>query len=391
MRIAVILFSLAFIGCANSSKDECGDKFLLLWPTASDEFKFQVVHLSTLKSAYELKGSAAEIYYESRITDSGFEGKIARPRLTRAGGGVCVPMDTGSSMALTTYAHFEQLYKFDQQLGVDGQVSWPRKVGVEIHLRSPNGHTHNNAHYFTKADAVAVIPYSHDALTLALNPGVLAHEHFHAHFQSQVMRPLNFALEILTSVEHLFYSGFGIKPAVQDADNGNIDGIGGVNKFIVRSWNEGLADFYGSVFSKTRDFFSSSFEKEGPLRDLGGPLLPFRTGKELLLQLNQARPEKRNETGVGYSYNQGTMLARVLYRIARSGAMAPQNLLKHVVLKLNKIPAMVSPSFSTQVMEFEQVLPAILEGITLNPAACEAIRATVSETVLLRSFSSCGS
>ncbi len=390
MRLAVLLFSLATFGCANSSHDECGDKFLLLWPTASKEFKFQEVHLSTLKSPYELKGSAAEIFFESRITDSGYEGSVARPRLTRSGGGVCVPMDAGSSMALTAYAHFEQLYYFDRQLKVDRQISWPRKVGVEIHLSSPEGETHNNAHYFSKADAIAVIPYTQDGLTLSLNPGVLAHEHFHSHFQAQVIAPLNSIIEVLMSVEQLFYSGFGIKPEVDDVNAGNSQTTGGMNKFVIRSWNEGLADFYGAVFSDNRDFFSKSLSKLGPQRDLSGPIQNFRSGQDLINQFEMVPLNKRNAVGVSYSYHQGTMLARVLYRIALSGIMPPTELLKHILLKLPKFPAMISPAFSHHVMDFEDVLPSALEGITLNPAACETIKATVSKSTLLRSFSSCG-
>jgi len=57
---------------------------------------------------------------------------------------------------------------------------------VEIHIRAGDSSgNHNNAHYFSKSDSIAVIPYSQNGLSLSLNPGVLGHEHFHAHFQSQ--------------------------------------------------------------------------------------------------------------------------------------------------------------------------------------------------------------
>lgn len=389
MRVALLLFSLATFGCANSSHDQCGDRFLLLWPTATKEFKFQEVHLPTLKSPYEVKGSAAEVYFESRLTDSGYSGSVARPRLTHTGSGLCVPMDAGSSMALTAYAQFEQIQKFDQELGSDNQVSWPRKVGVEIHLRSADGFTHNNAHYFSRSDAIAVIPYSEDGLTLSLNPGVLGHEHFHAHFQAEVINPLNNGLELMTSVENLFYSGFGIKPVIEDTEGGDTRSIGGLNKFIIRSWNEGLADFYGSAFTGQSDFFSPSLSQLRYDRTLAGPLGTFISGNQLEAQSNTVPPIKYNM--VGTSYQQGTLLARVLYRIAASGAIDQTELLKRIMQRLSKIPALVAPAFSSRVMDFEEILPILIEGIKLNADSCDAIKATVSKPILLRSFSQCGS
>jgi len=117
MRLVLAILLLATVGCANNSHDQCGNKVLLLWPTASNEFKFREIEFTTLKSPYELKGSAAEVFYEGRVTDSGYDGSVARPRLTRAKGGLCVPTDAGSSMALTAYKHFENLQIFDRSLG----------------------------------------------------------------------------------------------------------------------------------------------------------------------------------------------------------------------------------------------------------------------------------
>jgi len=399
MRLFWLTLLLASAGCANNTHDECGDKFLLLWPTAANDYSFQEVHLSTLKSAYEVRGSAAEVYVESRITDSGFEGKPARPRLTRSSGGLCVPMDVTSSMALTAYAHFEHIQKFDQKLQVDKQISWPRKVGVEIHIRAGEGHTHNNAHYFSKADAVAVIPYNNDGLPLGLNPGVLAHEHFHSHFQAQVINPLNDAIDILTSVEQFFYAGFGVKPQVEDLDNEQLNTAGSLNKFVVRSWNEGLADFYASVYTDSREFFSKSLANLASVRDLGGPLRGFKSGAELVGQAGQNLPvaastesmrQARRRNMVGTSYQQGTLLARLMYRVAQSGSVSPRDLLQRVLTRLSRVPSLVSPQFHARVIDFEEIVPVLLEGQTLNAVACESMKQALSKPILLRSFPQCG-
>lgn len=375
MRWILLLASLALSACANSPQDECGGKVLLLWPTASQSYSFQEVQLSTLVSPYELKGSAAEIFYQNSVSDQGFSGSPARPRLTRSGN-VCVPMDTESSLALATYAHFENLQRFDQELNAAEQVSWPRKVGVDIHLRSPDGGIHNNAHYLSRADVTAVIPYSLNGLNLALNPGVLAHEHFHAHFQSQVNRPLNESLEIVV----------GVKPSVEDIYSQEMNSAGSLNKFVLRSWNEGIADLYGAIYSGRADFFTVSLPNLEDRRDLNSPIGFFQAGNALSeLPRGPGNPLSKVET----AYSQGALLARVLYRIAQTGELTPKKFMAHIMKRLEHIPSAVSTSFSKRVMNFDEILPIVLEGTVLSPSNCHTLEKAMTKAIWQGSFSQC--
>lgn len=387
MRLCVVLLLFAAVGCANSPQDECGGKVLLLWPTAAGEYKFQEIQLSTLKSPYELKGAAAEIYYEGRITEGGFSGPVARPNLTRSSGGVCVPTDVASSLSLGTYAHIERLQQFDQKLDVAQQLSWPRKVGVNIKLFNGDGLSHSNAHYFGRSDAMAVVPYTDSSLPLALNPGILAHEHFHAHFQSQINRVVSDSLSSnLISIEDLFYAGFGVKAAAEMQLS--LHTPEGLNKFVLRAWNEGLADFYGAIYSKKSDFFSSSIARLGPYRDLNGPLEKLKTAKSLNDDALSLDPDRNNV--VATSYQQGTNLARLMYRIAMSGMMDPEDMLKRVLDRLKNVSTVVTPLFMQRTMDFEEIVPPLLDGLTLNKDACSAAAATLSGEMMQRSFSQCG-
>lgn len=391
MRWIVLALLTAGIGCANSPQDECGGKVLVLWPTAAGDHKFQEVQLSTLKSPYELKGAAAEIYYESRMTERGFEGPVARPNLTRSKG-VCVPTDVGSSMALAAYAHMERLYFFDQKLQMDNQLSWPRKVGVEILLRSDEGVSHSNAHYFGRSDAMAVVPYTLSGVPMSLNAGVMGHEHFHAHFQSQVNNPLAQALSANVSLEEFFYAGFGPKPAFDEMEM-RPRNIMELNKFVVRGWNEGLADLYGGIFSGRESYFSSSLPQISEGRSLSGPLRLFMNGEQFRAQALNPRPNSLDvcqRSPMARSYCEGTMLARLMYRIANSGSMAPEALLKTVLERLNKISGAIPNIFSRRVLDFEEAVPLLLENVQLNTKACDAIKATLSKSLILRSFSQCG-
>jgi hypothetical protein len=157
-----LLTSLLLIGCANS-QNECGNKVLVPWPVAGGacEQSFREIVLRTLINPYRLHGGAAKVFFESGVGAAGLEGSVAEPRYTQSGD-VCVPTDAGSSMAVAVYAQFERIMGFERKLGVLDMLSWPRNVGVEIHLRMNGRDTHSNAHYVSAGDAVLIQPFKID-------------------------------------------------------------------------------------------------------------------------------------------------------------------------------------------------------------------------------------
>jgi len=55
----------------------------------------------------------------------------------------------------------------------------------------------------------------------------------------------------MTSFENLFYGFLYVKPVIEDVGRRRYWHRGSLNRFVMRSWNEGLADFYGAVFQAT--------------------------------------------------------------------------------------------------------------------------------------------
>lgn len=391
MRFILVLSTFLFAACANNPENECGDRFLLPMPTDGG-VEFKEVSLTTLGSPYRLKGAAAEIFVEGSLTADGYSGSVAQPKLTRSGH-VCVPMDTSSALALSTYAHFEQIYNFDRELGVNKQISWPRKVGIELRLRSPDGQTHNNAHYFGRSDSIGILPYSLRGMHVTLNRGILAHEHFHAHFQAQVLNPLSTGDDVISSAfERLFYSTFAVKPSVEDLDNADIRTNSGLNRFVLRAWNEGLADFYGAVFAGEPDFFSRTLPYLSAFRALEGPLNLFRPGEALRPTVQFTgrgdEVEYRKEM-VGIAYQQGTLLARLLYRLSSNDRSERKQFLARVLRQLHRIPALVGPQMERRILDFDMVVPLLLEGAELDQEDCRALAATISKDSVLRSIRPC--
>ncbi|MGE0529227.1 MAG: hypothetical protein AB7P49_19385, partial [Bdellovibrionales bacterium] len=344
MRFLVPQLVLAFVltagligmglGCANS-RHNCGNRVLLPWPAEQGGYSFQEIELDTLSSIYTLRGPVAEVYVEGHLAEDGYSGSVAEPRVTDSGD-ICVPQDVQSSMALSAYAQMERLHSFEQELGVAQQISWPRKVGIDIRLSGQTGLRHNNAHYFARQDVVAVIPYNvKNGIPMGINHGVFAHEHFHAHFQHLVIAPLNARLGGLN---------------VDDLEHADVTMKRGVNSYVLRGWNEGLADFYASVYIRRTEFLSETLPTRAKERDLDGVFTRMATGEEFAAEIRRVRSESpQPEVLVNVSYSQGTQLARLLYRLSLNGALPPRTFLAGIMKNLSRIPSALVSKFETEV------------------------------------------
>jgi len=386
---SILIATSNLVGCADAN-NKCGNKVLALWPSASGEYTFQEVILSTLSDPYSLSGGAAKIYYESMIGGNGFSGQVAQPRYTRSGD-LCVPMDAASSMAVSVYAQFERIMQFENRNGTLDMLTWPRRVGLDIHVRSTEGMTHNNAHYFGQGDSIAVLPYNLEGVPLGLNPGIMAHEHFHGHFQRQVISVTNAQLAPAFDVESLFYSSFApaqvsAKPTVEDVDRADLNTARGLNAFVLRAWNEGLADLYGAIYSGNPRFFDESLPALKNARALTSKIAPFMSAYGL--QFN-ARKIVDPKNLVAISYDQGAYLARLMFAVANSGAETPEKFLVHVMRRLKDIPPAIVPEYDSKVLEFEAVVPILLKDFPLNEKSCAALNKSISKQTMKKSFASC--
>src|ERR1700722_16664500 len=96
-----ILLSLVLAGCSHSGGG--GDtKFLLPWQDDNGQYGMREVTIATLASPTELRGEAAEIYFQNDFGAAGFKGSIAQPHVTKSGD-VYVPLDSDSAMAIAVY------------------------------------------------------------------------------------------------------------------------------------------------------------------------------------------------------------------------------------------------------------------------------------------------
>ena len=299
LRSAILTFflMLSFLGCGGP-KGSSGSsyRFLLPWADANGEYNLKEVQVDTLETPYILRGSIARIFVETSLTSAGLLGTEARPKLIRSNG-LYIPADAISSLAVTAYAQMERIFLLDQSLGWGEWLSWPRSIGISIPTRKAHGESeNNNARYFSWADVIIINPYSLPNIPLAINPGVLAHEHFHAHFQKLVLTPLNREFEEggLKSSESREYISL-----------------------VLRAWNEGLADLYGHIFSGDPEFMAKSISQvDSSFRSLKQEPTEFLEGRifrELVRQV-----QKQDRSPIYLSYIEGSKMARFFARLLES-------------------------------------------------------------------------
>jgi len=304
-----LLFPLALcLVLAACSERKSPSKVLLPELTVSGETRLVEVRFATLSDPRKVEGPAAIVYENPEVTDQGVHGKSAEPRLTAAGD-TWIPMDVKSSSALSVYLAYERLKAFDDKAIPDFSVSWPRRVAFDLNVRG-EGFV-NNAYYQGDNDVTVILPYTDAGAPITFNSAILAHEHFHAHFYqmfgADLMIPLGKNLGAPVGACGISSDGlFGL-----DEKSSSFRQI--LNFFILRGWNEGLADYYAVLFSGNPDFLESSLSTHGTRKvDVNPSFFPSRGGLQALLKkdLDGDTPVCLSLMG---AYEVGSQVARSLY------------------------------------------------------------------------------
>jgi hypothetical protein len=79
----------------------------------------------------------------------------------------------------------------------------------------------------------------------------------------------------------------------------------------------------------------------------------------------------------------------MLYRIAQNGTEPPDAFSARIVNRLKMIPDRVGPLMESSVMNFEDVVPILLEDYPLNSYSCGAVSEVLLPETFARSFTRC--
>lgn len=361
IQIGLGLSALAIIlsGCGLGFEGRfAGSLVWLPWSEQGGNIKFTKVHLKTLSDPRRISGAAARVYWQAGAGgEKGFSGPVVEPRLARRGH-TWLPLDIVSQQGLAVYGIYERLMEFDKSLGVQGRLQWPRSVGLQIRVRTPTGPKFNNALYDPDLDATIVVPYLLDDMPPALNKGILAHEHFHAHFASVFHNVVQTKNRMAPTQTEL------------------------MNTLSVAGWNEGLADFYAYVFTQDPSFMKASFSGAIGLRELKGAPPSLPTWVSLANEVSCAKyPCHFPALDLPVIYYMGTSLARtlVLWSETVKTPNASMLILKDVFSLLEHWPTDFEATVKSGQVEPSGFLQALIQHskLPIPPALCEELKKTV--------------
>ncbi len=359
--ILIALGFLSAVGCGLGFEGRAlGSLVWLPWSEQGGEVKYAQVHLRTLDDPRNISGPAAKVYWQAGAGARGFSGPVIKPRLARKGQ-VWLPLDIVSQQGLAVYGIFERLLDFDRSIGVEQRLRWPRPVGLQIRVRTPNGPKLNNALYDPDLDSTLIVPYRLNDMPPALNRGILAHEHFHAHFTS-VLR------EVTGS---------------RDLQSASLTAM--INYLVIAGWNEGLADYYAYVFTGDPAFMNSSFSRFNSSRELKGKPLPLPSWYSLQNDLDCKESAcKLGSLDKPVIYWIGTSVARSLFLWSQSLNQpdAQVIILKEVFFLLEKWTEKLKDEFHTGQIKPADFLEFLMResNLPISNAVCEQVKEAVRES-----------
>ena len=301
LSIFILLISVLSFGCSDRNP-KSSYKYLIPFLQADGSYKWQEVELTTLYSPFRLEGSTASIHYKPANGNKQDWGPVAEPKLARAGS-VWVPQDAPSAVALATYATMEALRKWETAIYPDTDKVYPRKLILEVAVKSSGEEVTDNAFYVPAWDVVLVVPYKEGGIPLAVNQGVIAHEHFHVQFWHHMMGPMIQKAE----------QEVGDRELKKDEETQLKE-----NLLLLRALNEGLADFYGYAFTGQARFINPSeimSAESAKVRALDFDFIGLDRSFMTLRQ-NMMINGAGDTCMSGSPYCLGTQVARLLYQMA---------------------------------------------------------------------------
>jgi hypothetical protein len=182
--------------------------------------------------------------------------------------GVYIPTNDLSQQMATIYFHLQNLAAMDIDAGAANVNSWPRDIGVAVRI-ADNAMKTNTAFYDGITDSMMFVPYTNDQVAIPINPGVIAHEHFHSLFYKIVSKDLKSTSahdrQSILAEMNIEIPGAAVVKASATFDE---DMHTYYEMAIAKGMNEGLADVWGWIYSGDPDFVSRSLPQEKVRRTL---------------------------------------------------------------------------------------------------------------------------
>lgn len=318
-------------GCARLSGGGGGHLFQIPWPDEKGRYQLQNVAIESYDNPSQLQGRYTKVFVTPGVNDRQFESPQPVGRYLRNRDGVYVPLDYISLQAAAIQAHYERLAKLDGE--VAAAANWPARIALDMNITRDDGkRTTDNALFWDELDALLIPPYTGSDVPIAVNAGILAHEHFHMIFYSMVVRPLGPDGKLIGSTAKDFrrLHAMHLLDGASSAQQGQASSPGAgfsqekvvvnYNALYLTALNEGLADFWGWVYTGDPAFIAASLPKEGERRRIDRVLEKQLDGKpELLAWVTDGGGKSLPaQQLMANAYAVGTTYSRALHELTRA-------------------------------------------------------------------------
>ncbi|XGC80383.1 hypothetical protein ACES2L_13710 [Bdellovibrio bacteriovorus] len=403
--IAAILSGGLLSACApqsDSSKPSGSIKVLAPLNNSKGGYSLGMMELLGISDLQSLTGKFARFFFSPKVVDQKLYGVSPKSRFIKNIEGEYIPANEMTQQLVTIYGHIQNLALLDEELGLAGLLSYPRDVGVAVKVKGSN--RNNNAFYDGKTDSMLFVPFTNQGLPIAVNGGILAHEHFHSLFYKLVLNTASAQVhdraDFLdkTFVEERTMSDRIGMPAEQGVTElSETQAHLFYHMALIRGMNEGLADFWGWMYTGDTDFISHSLPIEKSSRSLKSYqkadklALPTETQIKNFISVLHARGGKRNMSDLitGGSYTIGTSFARMMKTFTDTYATA-RNLESHRARKeVAKIVVKILPQMKKDLEQLGDLkfyspvlfLKSLQANITdLNEAECGFLAALMTNS-----------
>lgn len=371
------LFSCGWNKAGDSSADEIQVQLAL--PKAgndSQEYSFQVVPLLNIYNLKQLRGAYARFYLNPGIESNHLMGDYPRAELLKNQSGIYIPQNELSYQMASIYYHMQKMALFDQKVGAGEVNKWPRDIGLRVSLQTSNDNLNfqdNNAVYDGMYDAILIVPYNKDKIPLSMNAGVLAHEHFHSLF---------FKLVTAKLIENNWLSG-DTQLSNHQKETDNVDSLARIT--LLKAVNEGLADFWGLIYTQDENFIYPSLSEVEKTRSLhlnseDEKNFRLETPREFQACMSGFALEssKCNSGMVNYAYTVGTGVAKSMRLLSNKiqterklDKAASQALMaKAIVIALRTLPQTLMEAKAE--VSLKMILSQIVNSIeSLQTSECD--------------------
>ncbi len=246
--------------------------------TAKQAYEFQIVKLLNIFELKKVRGQYARFYLTPIIKEGRLTGTFPSADFVKNKKNIYTPSNELSVQMASIYYHMQSMALLDKSLGVGEINYWPRDIGLSVKIPQVTeagdfSVMENNAIYEGRYDAILFVPNRNDQLPIAVNGGILAHEHFHSLFFKLVTLKVLVENHIILDKPVSIHSSSKFQESFQglepvSVDEGNSLSIDGdlndedlriyYNMTLLKGLNEGLADFWGWIYTNDNNFIIHS-------------------------------------------------------------------------------------------------------------------------------------